>query len=128
MSTQRDQKLTDIRPHIETGLATTEEEKFQNDTIRPILNLQNEILVAQFRSYLEKFKSSFNAYNQKVQMNYIEDVMKKDPRIRNSMIASCVSLFTIEEYDFYKNHKTDLNKRIVFMVIRRLEGQLEKLY
>ena len=125
---QRDQKLTDIRPHTETGGETSKEEQFQNVTIRPILNLQNAILVAQFRSYIEKFKPVFKAYNQTVQMDYIEEVMKKDSRIRNSMIASCVSLFTLEEYDFYKNHKNDLNKRIVHMIIRRLEGQLESLY
>ena len=128
MGAQRDQKLTDIRPDIETDGGTSKEEQFQNGTIRPILNLQNEILVAQFRSYIEKFKPVFKAYNQTVQMDYIEEVMKKDPRIRNSMIASCVSLFTIEEYDFYKNHKNDLNKRIVHMIMRRLEGQLESLY
>ena len=128
LRTQRDEKLTRIRPEIKCERATTEEENFQNDSVRPILKLQNAILLAQFHSYIEKFKPIFRAYNQKAQMDYIEDVMKKDPRIRNSLIASVVSLFTIEEYEFYRKHKTDTNKRIVGMIVRRLEGQLEHLY
>jgi len=127
LTTQRDEKLIQIRPTIECEKALSEEENFQNKTIRPILKLQNAILLAQFHSYLEKFKPVFNAYNQKAQMDYIEEVMKKDPRIRNSLIASVIALFTIDEYEYYRLHKNDMNKRIVGMIVRRLEGQLESL-
>jgi len=127
LRTDRDYKVTKIRPSVKCEKAHTEEENFQNETIRPILKLQNAILLAQFHSYIEKFKPVFNAYNQKAQMDYIEDSMKKDPRIKNSLIASVVSLFTIDEYEYYRKHKNELNKRIVQMIVRRLEGQLESL-
>ncbi|MEM7161010.1 MAG: glyoxalase [Bacteroidota bacterium] len=127
MRTERDDKVIRIRPTITCEKALSEEENFQNTTIRPILKLQNAILLAQFHSYLEKFKPVFNAYNQKAQMDYIEEVMKKDPRIKNSLIASVVSLFTIDEYEYYRKNKNALNKRMVQMIIRRLEGQLESL-
>lgn len=128
LNKERDELIKKIRPDLITTDAVTDEESFQNETIRPILKLQNDILLAQFHSFIQKFKPVFNAYNQRIQIDYIEEVMKKDSRIRNSLIASVVSLFTIEEYEFYRQYKNELNKRIVGMIIKRLSGQLERLY
>lgn len=128
LNKERDELIKEIRPDLKTQGAYTDEESFQNESIRPILKLQNDILLAQFHSFIQKFKPVFNAYNQRIQIDYIEEVMKKDPRIKNSLIASVVSLFTIEEYEFYRMHKNELNKRIVTMIIKRLSGQLERLY
>ena len=129
MATQRDEIISGIRPGVKTEAEKEgAHEHFQNSTLRPILKFQNEIIIAQFRSYLHKFKSAFNAYNQNVQKDYIEDVMKADPRIKNSLIASTVSLFTIEEYDYYCANKNEMNKRLVRMITARLQAQLERLY
>jgi NAD-specific glutamate dehydrogenase len=107
---------------------TLEIEAFQNDALRPILKFQNAIILAQFKKYLAKFKTAFNAYNQSAQRNYIEDVLKTDPKIKNSLIASVVSLMTLDEYEFYCAHKVDANKRIVQMLTQRLKDHLEYLY
>jgi hypothetical protein len=126
---ERDESLRNIRPLLKGSISDSEGvEAFQNETLRPILKFQNSIILAQFRRYVTKFKPAFNAYNQKVQRNYIEDVMKRDPRIKNSLIATVVSMMTIEEYNFYCEHKIESNKRIVSMLIERLQDHLEMLY
>lgn len=129
MTSERDLQLRSIRQVIDLeNLQSLDVERFQNDTLRPVLKFQNSIVLAQFKKYLEKFKPQFNVYNQSVQKNYIEDVMKRDSRIKNSLIACVVSMMTLEEYEFYCGNKNELNKRIVSMIIERLKDQLVMLY
>lgn len=129
MISERDRQIRAMRPELSLNAEKSgESERFQNTVLRPILKFQNSIILAQFRKYIEKFKPRFNAYNQSAQKNYIEDVMKKDARIKNSLIACTVSMMTLEEYEFYCADKNELNKRIVAMVIKRLKDQLVMLY
>ena len=126
---ERDIVMKGIRPVLPINTAESSVvEQFQTETLRPILKLQNSILLAQFSKYLQKFKPAFNAYNQNTQRNYIEEVLKRDPRIKNSLIASIVSMMTLEEYDFYCENKIETNKRIVSMLVERLKSNLEMLY
>lgn len=126
---ERDIVMKGIRPVLAINSAESSAvEQFQTETLRPILKLQNSILLAQFSKYLQKFKPAFNAYNQNTQRNYIEEVLKRDPRIKNSLIASIVSMMTLEEYDFYCENKIETNKRIVSMLVERLKSNLEMLY
>lgn len=131
MKSYRDERFIDIRPDLEVfrdGEEVGSVELFQNQVLRPILKLQNSIILAQFKEYVKKFKPAFNAYNLKVQQNYVSDVMKSDPRIRNSLIASVVSVMTLDEYHFYVNNKNECNKGIVTLLIRRIQDHLEMLY
>lgn len=126
---ERDAAIRMVRPSLEVDVQEAGAmERFQSLTLRPIIKFQNGILVAQFRHYLKMFKPQFNVYNQKVQRSFIHDVLKSDPRIKNSLIASVVSLFTLEEYEFYCEQKSQVNKRIISMLITRFQDELELLY
>lgn len=129
MKSERDERLKSIRPILGIDSpAMSDIEFFQTHTLRPILKFQNSIVLAQFRKYIQKFKPAFNAYNQSAQKNYIEDVLKRDPRIKNSLIATVVSVMTLHEYDFYCDNKVEINKRIIGLLTKRLQDHLEMLY
>ena len=56
----RDTSLLKIRPEIPNAKVTllmSEEEYFQNKTIRPIAKLQNNLLVEVFKHYVKKHKN-----------------------------------------------------------------------
>lgn len=132
MTSERDDRLIQLRPEISLENENTIGHKpigaFQNDVLRPILKFQNSIILAQFKQYLIKFKPAFNAYNSQVQKNYIQDVLKSDSRIKNSLIASVVSVMTLEEYSYYCENKNEINKRIVMLLTKRIQDQLEMLF
>jgi len=132
MTSERDDRLIELRPEISLEKAEMPTEKsigtFQNEVLRPILKFQNSIILAQFKQYLIKFKPAFNAYNSQVQKNYIQDVMKSDSRIKNSLIASVVSVMTLDEYAFYCENKNEVNKRIVTLLTKRIQDHLEMLF
>lgn len=126
---ERDNGLKKIRPAA--GIETSKESEvafFQTNSIQPILKFQASIVMAQFSQYLRKFKPGFNVYNQKVQYSFIDDVLKSDPRIRNSLIASVVSLMTLDEYAFYCANKVGVNKIIIQLIAEQIKGHIEMLY
>lgn|SRR5690554_2937847 len=126
---KRDLAIKSIRPQLlDKADNCASVEQFQNDTLYPIIRFQNSFVFAQFHGYVRKFKPAFNAYNQQTQRNYIQDVLRSDPRIRNSLIATIVSMMTLEEYTFYCRHKVVVNIQIICLLTERLQEHLELLY
>ena len=58
----RSTNLKSIRPIIVSAQindAMTADERFQNETLRPIIKMQNHLLVVVFRNYISKRKNVF---------------------------------------------------------------------
>ena len=55
----RDLSLKDLRPNISHAKVmsnTGDEERFQNQTLRPIAKFQNDLLISIFKMYIKKKK------------------------------------------------------------------------
>lgn len=131
-ATSRDQWLlkmrSDGRDYVLDPVESNDPEKFEMTSIRPIIDFQMMIILAQFRHFIKKFKPVFNAYKRKVQTNYVDDVLHTDKRIRNSMIASVVGMMTISEYETYAGMKNEANRRIIKVLIDKVSERVEELY
>ncbi|WP_339840459.1 glyoxalase [uncultured Maribacter sp.] len=124
----RSQKLLSIRPLISSAKIVpnmTEEERFQNQTLRPILKLQNDLLLASFQNYIKKMKNTYYEHKLEKRMNYITKSIQKDIKFRNSLKGFIIGQFTIEEYELYIKNSSALNKRMMNMVIKRLQDQIQ---
>ncbi len=124
----RSQKLLSLRPLISSAKIVpnmTEEERFQNQTLRPILKLQNDLLLASFENYIKKMKNTFYELKLEKRMNYITKSIQKDIKFRNSLKGMITGQFTIEEYELYIQNSSALNKRMMNMVIKRLQDQIQ---
>lgn len=103
---------------------SSSEEAFQNRVLRPILKLQNDLLVDVFKNYLSKYKNDFYKYSLEKKLAYIENSIQKDIKFRNSLKGIIIGLFTVEEYDAYIRNSSSLNKRMMNMAIERLKDQV----
>jgi len=101
------------------------EERFQNQTLRPILKLQNDLLILIFKNYIAENKNNFYTLNLDKKLLFIENAIQKDTKLRNLYKGVILALFTIEEYDLFSTHSTTLNKRLISMLIERLKSQLQ---
>ena len=124
----RPNDLLRIRPEIKKirsfetmGL----EERFQNETLRPILKLQNPLLIAVFRNYIQKRKGVFYELSLEKKLAYIESSLIKDQKLRNSVKGMLIGHFTVAEYTVYQNDSSSLNKRMMNLVIERLKDQVQ---
>ena len=109
----------------EISSQSSEEEVFQNSTLRPILKLQNDLIIAVFQSYLNQNKIPFDDFSLDKKMKTIEVAILKDISFQNTLKGIVVGLFTINEFSLYSNNTSGFNKRIRSMLIERLKSQLQ---
>ncbi len=101
------------------------EEKFQNQTLRSILKLQNDLFIEVFRNYAIKQKGGFFSLHPENKMLYIENAIQKDTKLRNSLKGIIIGMFTILEYKTYIQNSSNLNKRMMNLLIERLKSQIQ---
>ena len=53
--------------------------------------------------------------------------MHKDQKFRNALKGMIIGQFTVEEYNIYTQNSSQLNKRMMSLVITRLQDQLQLL-
>jgi hypothetical protein len=101
-------------------------EIFQNQTLRPILKLQNEIFFVLFKDYALGKISDFNFLTLEKKLNFIEQSLRKDHTLKNIFIGMTIGMLTAEEMEVYISGKNVFNKRIITMLTERLKSQMEK--
>ena len=124
----RSQGLLQIRPQIISAKVNPNmsfDEQFQNRTLRPIIKLQNELLLAVFQNYITKHKNRFYELSLENRLVYLENAIQKDIKFRNSLKGIIIGQLTVEEYAIYIKNSSALNKRMMHMVIERLKNQIQ---
>ena len=124
----RPNDLLRIRPEIKKTQQfenMSVEERFQNESLRPILKLQNPLFLAVFHNYIEKRKGVFYSLGLEKKLNYIENSLNRDQKFGDSIKGMVIGLFTMEEYNAYSLNSSALNKRMMNMVIERLKDQVQ---
>jgi len=126
----RDIELLVLRPEITSALLTngiSEDERFQNQTLRPIIKLQSDLFVEVFRNYIRKHKNVFYDLSVENRIGYIETAVHKDMKFRNSLKGMVIGQFTLDEYATYINNSSALNKRMMHIVKERLKSKVQLL-
>lgn len=119
----RTEELLKLRPTIKTikqDLNTTSSEQFQNDTIRPILKFQHDILLAIFHDSLAKNKIQFNDLKLEEKETKLDQLFQKNLSFKNQSVGAVIGMFTKEEYTTYSNATSSHNRRIVTMLKQRI--------
>lgn len=127
---RRDINLIELRPEILAARITENmslDERFQNETLRPVAKLQDDLMVAVFRNYITKHKNAFYDLSLDKKLEYIENAIQKDMKFRNSLKGIIIGQFTLEEYERYIRNSSALNKRMMNIVKERLQGNIQLL-
>ena len=123
----RDSDIFDLRGGT-LGVVTPQssaEEAFQNITLRPILKLQNDLFVQVFINYAIKQKSVFFTLTIDKKLSYIENSIHRDIKFRNLLKGMIIGFFTVNEFQDYIKNSSNLNKRMMNLLIERLKSQLQ---
>jgi hypothetical protein len=124
---QRDVFLKEFRGQTIGNVSnqSSAEELFQNEVLRPILKLQNDLFVASFINHLTKNKIDFSTNSIEKKCTIIENAIQKDIKFRNALKGMIVGLFTTDEYSLYIKNSSNLNKRMMSMLMERLKSQVQ---
>lgn len=119
----RTEELIKLRPKIETiqqDLNTSDLEQFQNETLRPILKLQHDILLALFQSSVSRNKVQFAKLKVEEKETKLDQLFQKDLSFKNQSMGVVIGMLTIEEYVIYTEDTSAYNRRIATMLKQRI--------
>ena len=124
----RHNDLLRIRPVLKKTLefdTMSVEERFQNSTLRPVIKLQNPMLIEVFRNYINKHKGVFYELGLEKRLAYMENALMKDQKFRNALKGMIIGQFTVDEYLNYIKNSSSLNKRMMQLLLDRLKDQVQ---
>jgi hypothetical protein len=96
-------------------------EEFQNMVLRPILKFQHDLLLSYFKQHIAYKHMPINEQERSA---YLQNCFSKDINLRYFYIGLIAALFTTEEILFYKENSSEINKRILQMLIQRIISDL----
>lgn len=124
---QRDTIIKEIRGESlgNSNVQSSSDELFQNEVLRPILKFQNDLFIASFINYINKNKRDFYTRTVENKLSIIENSIQKDIKFRNALKGMVIALFTTDEYILYIKNSSNLNKRMMNLLIERLKSQVQ---
>ena len=117
----------DERPTIKTLSKKRESldiELFQNETLRPILKMKNDVILEFFNSYTRHKKVNWIKKTIEKKEEFIYQNISKDHTFKNAIIHLIVGNFSLKEYVEYSSKAKEYNKRIWKMIQQRICNQL----
>ena len=117
----RDEELLALRPTIDTLPGAGVVEAFQNETLRPILKLQHALLAAAWRRYVDRQKGSFDGLlGSAARREYLRHALHTNRELRAFVCGLVCGMFTLEEWDAFRQNEGELTRRLITMAEARL--------
>jgi hypothetical protein len=111
---ERSQTVLELRPIL--NLKATENqsdiERFQNDTIRPIIKFQHEVILALV------FNHKF--YEKSVNRAALKSFLNGQKELRHQLIGLVIGLFDLSEFEAYQLNAPEYQRRIIQIVSQRV--------
>jgi hypothetical protein len=103
------------------------EEQFQSLTLRPVLKLQNPLILGLFQNFIKESKSAFYTFSTEKKIGFIENSLQKNLVLKNKLLGLCLAMFTVEEFAVYSAQTSLYNKRIMALLVERIRSQVSLL-
>ncbi|MBK7010752.1 MAG: glyoxalase [Saprospiraceae bacterium] len=124
---EREPTIIQLRPNIETIAESAESsvlEFFQNKTIRPILKLQNQVLIEAFKGLNRQKVATYSRMADIQKREWLRNMLSKDAIARNVILGIVLGMMTSDELGFFFDHEKECRQRIMDMVAERLASQV----
>lgn len=109
-----------LRPQLDLAPASAPDEKFQNETLRPIMKLQHDLLVAVFDQFLTKRKVKLTQLPKDQRWTKIKELVTRDNRLRGLLFGIAAGQFTSAEMTHYLENEGDTNRRMTNLLLERM--------
>ena len=119
-----DAALQALRPLVPTEPATpadaTTVGAFLHATLRPVLKLQNDLLLAVVADYVRDHHITLRPTDQQQQLTAL---LGRNTKLRYTVVGLITGQLTTAEYAFYRQHRPELNRRLLELAQRRVLDQ-----
>ncbi len=97
-------------------------ERFQTETLRPVLKMQHDLLVAIFADYITQQKVKLQALSADQYTDFVYQALTKDQALKNTLLGTVVGQLTLAEYRFYSANRQEIAKRLMKFMAKRIAG------
>jgi hypothetical protein len=120
-----EQQLLNLRPSIALDINLSNDiEKFQNQTIRPILKFLHTSLLTIFEDDCKNQDLKAILVTPKETRDWLKLHFSKNTEFRNTISGMVLSLFTQTELFIYLQNKQEFKRRIFTMTIERIANTI----
>ncbi|MCB2376372.1 hypothetical protein LGH70_02190 [Hymenobacter sp. BT635] len=128
--TPTDAALLALRPVLPMALPTEPESNtgdFLHRTLRPVLKLQNELLLTVIADFVREHHIAFAGRSTTEQQRQLAELLARNVKLRYTIIGCVMGLFTGPELAFYRQNRSEVNRRILELTTQRVQSQLAAL-
>ncbi|GAB3655060.1 hypothetical protein GCM10027594_28400 [Hymenobacter agri] len=120
--TRPDDALLALRPLVPTETTDVDGTvgAFLHATLRPVLKLQNDLLLAVVADFVRDHHIALRPTDQHHQLS---ELLTRNTKLRYTVVGLISGQFTAAEYAFYRQHRAELNRRLLEMALRRVLDQ-----
>lgn len=93
---------------------------FLHTTLRPVLKLQNDRLLAAVADFVRDHHIVLVPTDQQHQL---AELLARNTKLRYTVVGLVTGLFTSAEYAFYRQHRPELNRRLLELAQQRVLDQ-----
>ena len=114
----RNKTLINLRNEIkfDTSKTSLDAETFQNQTLRPILKWQHDIIIPLLKNNLAEH---IMRIDKKEQLVFITKYLSKNLVLKQQLIGICIGLFTENEMDYYLENQKTINSRLHQLLLKK---------
>ena len=123
--TDRDAALLALRPTIPTEPTATPIEAFLHETLRPVLKLQNDALLAVVAADVAKRVPGFAAFDPADQSARLAQLLKTDARLKRVVLGLVLGVLTADERAFALRQEAEVRRRIAALAAERVVSQAD---
>lgn len=96
---------------------------FLHHTLRPLLKLQNDVLLAVVADFVRDHHMPLAAASATEQQRLLAELLARNTKLRYIVIGLICGLFTGAELIYYREHRSELNRRLLELATRRVQDQ-----
>ena len=117
-----DAALLALRPVVpaETTDADATVGAFLHTALRPVLKLQNDLLLAVVADFVRDHHIILRPTDQHHQLT---ELLGRNTKLRYTVVGLISGVFTAAEYAFYRQYRPELNRRLLEMALHRILDQ-----
>ena len=117
-----DAAILALRPVVptETTDAADTVGAFLHATLRPVLKLQNDLLLAVVADFVRDHHIILRPTDQHHQLT---ELLGRNTKLRYTVVGLITAQLTAPEYAFYRSQRAELNRRLLEMALRRVLDQ-----
>ncbi|QNH62732.1 hypothetical protein [Hymenobacter sediminicola] len=110
-------------PQVQPASGDATPADFLHHTLRPVLKLQNDVLLAVVADFVRDHHIPLASASLTEQQRLVAELLTRNTKLRYTVVGVVIGLFTTPELAYYRQYRSELNRRLLELATRRVQDQ-----